>query len=151
MLAEMNIDEYLPHRYPMRLIDSILSVNDKVVRCKTIITEKSIFYEQNICGVYSWVGLELMAQTAGVFAYFQSKQSEPQVGLLLSMRKFSCSQPFFKLNDELVITAENIYLDESMGVFNCQIEVNGNLVASAKLSAIQSTELIDKLGEKHDG
>lgn len=132
-----DINKYLPHRYPMQLIDSILDVNAKLARCRTTVTTNNIFYDPIIGGIYSWVGLELMAQTAGIFAYLSNPQTEPQVGFLISMRKFSCEQLFFKLDDMLIITAENIYMQEGVGVFDCQIELNGDVVTLAKLTAIQ--------------
>lgn len=140
MMTNIDLEQCIPHRYPMRLVDSVLDVNAELARCKTIITERNIFYDPIINGVYSWVGLELMAQTAAVFAHWQSLQVKLQIGFLISARKFSCRQLFFKLDDILITTAVNEYLQEGIGVFNCQIELNGDLVASARLTAIQSAE-----------
>jgi len=139
----LNQQNYLPHRGRMCLIDSILEVNEKCARCQTLITKNNIFYNPQIDGIYAWMGLEFMAQTAGIFAYFNDHSREnitniePKIGFLLSVRKFSCSQPHFKANDLLTIIADNEYLQDNLGVFQCSIILNDKLVAAAKLNALQ--------------
>lgn len=130
-------EKCLPHRKPMCLIDSILEVSEKSVHCQTLITKNNIFYDPAICGIYAWIGIELMAQAAGIFAYFQNPSQKPSIGFLISVRKFTCVQPHFKLNDLLTVIADNEYLQDSMGVFQCGIMLNNKLVASAKLNAFQ--------------
>ena len=137
MMTGSDLGKYLPQCPPMRLIDTILAVDSKLARCKTTITTDNIFYDPNISGIYSWVGVELMAQTMAVLAHFPQPDTEPQIGYLISIRNFSCKQLFFQLGDTVIITAENEYLQDGIGVFACQIELNGCVVASAKLTAVE--------------
>lgn len=136
----MNLNIFLPQQPPMRLIDAIIEVNEKLANCQTTINENNLFYDTSIQGVYSWVGMELMAQTAAVFASFNSGQQEPQMGFLMSVRKFSSSVPYFKLHDSLGIIAHKEYLEDHVGVFQCEIFIKDQLIASAKLSAFQPTQ-----------
>lgn len=130
-------EECLPHRAPMLLIDSIIAVNEQSVSCLTTVREDNIFYDPNIGGIYAWVGIEFMAQATGVFAHFCNPQSTPALGFLISVRKFSCLRPHFKLGETLTIMANNEYLQDGVGVFQCCIISNGGIVASAKLNALQ--------------
>lgn len=135
-----SLDTYLPHKPPMRLIDSILAVNHKQATSAVTITENNLFYDTTIKGVYAWIGIELMAQTAAAFAFFQGEQQEPQMGFLISVRKFESERPYFKLNESLTIIAQNEYLDENIGVFSCKIMIDDKLIVSAKLNAFQPTK-----------
>jgi len=113
---KIDLERYLIQRYPMRLIDSVIEVTDHLVKCKAVVKEENVFYDPAICGIRSWVGLEFMAQTAAVFASFKnSQQSLPQIGFLISIRKFLCAELYFKLNDILIITAENLYMEDGVG------------------------------------
>ena len=135
----MQLNNFLPQQQPMRLIDSIFEVNDRFAKCSATISENNIFYDTTIQGVYSWVGIELMAQTAAVFASHRSGQGEPQVGFLMSVRKFSSTKPYFKLYDLLNIVANCEFLEDNIGVFDCGIYNESQLIASAKLNAFVPT------------
>lgn len=137
----LNPRKFLLHRSPMLFIDSIVAINEKSVCCQAIIKENNIFYDSAICGVHAWVGVEFMAQTMAAFANYQKPQAEPQIGFLMSVRKFSCLQSYFKLNEVLTIIADNEYLQDNVGVFQCRIMINNKLVASAKLSAFQPSSI----------
>jgi predicted hotdog family 3-hydroxylacyl-ACP dehydratase len=138
-------ENYLPHRSPMLLIDSILAINATTVSCQLTVRENNIFYDADVGGIHNWIGIEIMAQTAGVFAFFQNPEPKPQFGFLLSVRKFSCQQKYFNLHDVLTITAQNEYLQDNIGVFQCSIIIGNNLIASAKLNALQPTAEQTKL------
>lgn len=136
----MQLEKFIPQQPPMRLIDVIIEVNDKLASCHATISENNIFYDATIQGVYSWVGVELMAQAAAVFASYQGRKNEPQMGFLMSVRKFSSSVPYFKLHDALRIIAHKEYLEDNVGVFQCEIFLNHKLIASANLNAFVPTK-----------
>lgn len=133
----MNIENYIPHRHGMRLIDKIIEVNDDYALCETHINHDSLFYCPSISGIMPWIGIEFMAQTVAVFAGFQQHKSEPDIGLLLSVRQFICTKPYFSENTCLIIKATKIYLEDNVGVFQCDIELKKESVASARLNTLQ--------------
>lgn len=133
----MNIENYIPHRHGMRLIDKIIDVNDNYALCENHINHNSLFYCPSILGIMPWIGIELMAQTVAVFAGFQQHKSEPDIGLLLSVRQFTCTKPYFPKNTCLIIKATKIYLEDNVGVFQCDIELNNESIASARLNTLQ--------------
>ena len=134
-----NTELFLPQQGPMKLIDSIVLINEKSAICKTVITENNLFYDASIKGIYAWIGIEFMAQTIAVFATSKNLQ-EPRIGFLMSVRKFAYDQPYFKLGDSLTIVANREYLDEKIGVFGGKITKNNRQVATAKLTAYQPTK-----------
>ncbi len=137
---QLSLENMLPQQPPMRLIDSILEVNEKFAKSRVKITENNLFYDSEICGIYAWVGIEFMAQTVAAFASFQSNQPKPQIGFLISVRKFSSNKPYFALGDNLTVIADKEYLEENVGVFACRIMLDDQVIASAKLNAFQPSE-----------
>ena len=139
-MIEFNLEQALPHQTPMRLIDRIIEVNDEFAQCEAIITENHLFYQAALKGIYPWVGIEIMAQTAGVFAYaknYQSQHDKAKIGFLMSVRQFISTIDYFPLKSKLLVTAYNTFLDDSIGTFDCKIEINNDVVASTKLNAYQ--------------
>lgn len=137
------IEKFIPHKLPMRLIDKIIEVNDNKSICEAYLTENHIFYDKKINGIYSYVLLELMAQTSGVLARFQGGRSlddQPRVGFLLSIRKFKSSRAYFTVNNTLRIIAEKIYIEDSLGAFNCYVSLDDEIIANARLNAIEPTD-----------
>ncbi len=132
-----SLDNVLPQQPPMRLLDAVIEVNHELAHCKTTITKENIFYHSDAEGIYAWVGMELMAQTAAVFASHQGKGDMPAMGFLLSVRKFSSDRPIFKLGETLEILAKKIYLEDNIGCFDCTIKLNHQVVATGKLNAFQ--------------
>lgn len=136
----LNVERFIPHRKPMALIDEIIEINQDLVHAKTIITKGNIFYDAQINGIYAWVGIEFMAQTMAAFASSQNPHQEPQIGYLISVRNFSSTVPYFALGETLDIMAHKEFLQQDIGVFQCEIFSKNKLLASAKLSAYQPSQ-----------
>jgi predicted hotdog family 3-hydroxylacyl-ACP dehydratase len=139
-MREFTLDDALLQKPPMRLLDRIITINNTHAICEAQITPQHLFYQPVIDGVYAWVGIEMMAQTAAVFVYAQQCQNEvaaPRIGFLMSVRQFQSSLTHFPAGQPLVTTAVNTLLDQEMGVFECHIHSDNQLIATAKLSAYQ--------------
>jgi len=134
------VERFVPHRESMALIDSIVEINQELVHCKSTIMEDNIFYDTEIAGVYAWVGIEFMAQTMAVFVSSQNPQQKPQIGFLISVRNFSSTVPYFRLGERLDIIAHKEFLQQDIGVFQCEIFSKNKLLASAKLNAFQPSQ-----------
>ena len=64
---------------------------------KTTITKRKYFYHSDAEGIYAWVGMELMAQTAAVFASHQGKAICQQWVFIKLLENFQAIVLFFKL------------------------------------------------------
>ncbi len=124
----------LPHSSRMCLIESVELVDDNKAVCILTIKESDIFYDNKIQGVYNWFGIEFMAQSVGIYAGYHSQGAYPEVGLLLSVRKFKSTVNYFGLDETLIVTAEKSFIEDKIGVFNCNININDNLVCQARLN-----------------
>jgi len=143
----LNIDQLIPHREGMQLIEKVISVNSAYIVCESKITTNSLFYDSNIHGIYSWVGIEYIAQAISAYDSAQHLQEDstgqPPIGFLLSVRKFIANQSIFPCDAILTITANEIFLDDGVGVFNGDIQINDQTIVQAKLSTYRPNK--DKL------
>ena len=73
----MNNKKYLatilPHKEPMILIDDIVdySLEEKWLKSCVTITKDSLFFDKDLNGIDSIIGIEYMAQTIGCYAYYR--------------------------------------------------------------------------------
>jgi predicted hotdog family 3-hydroxylacyl-ACP dehydratase len=80
-----------------------------------------------------------MAQACGAYAGSKAlEQGAPvQIGLLLGTRRYQARVPRFRLGDRLIVSVSEIYSDKNMGAFDCRIEREAELLATAQLSVYQ--------------
>ena len=60
-----------------------------------------------------------------------------RIGYLLGTRDFQAQRDWFHDGDRLVVTATVFLSEGGMGVFDCRVELNNELVASARLNVFQ--------------
>jgi predicted hotdog family 3-hydroxylacyl-ACP dehydratase len=102
----------LPHVLPMLLVDELISsTDDSAVIGATIRGD----YPFSVDSVGTWVGLELMAQSAAVLSKLrnQQKSEKPSLGFLLGSRSYTAYVPEFSPGQQVLV---EIRLDpESLG------------------------------------
>ena len=133
---------YLPHQPPMVLIERVLHVDAESVCCQvTVSTEGPLAPFLNSDGqLPAWFGVEIMAQTIGVWSGWQGKQtdqSEPKPGMLLGGRGYRAVQPVFPANAQLNVTLRLLMRDEKLGCFEGEIMHDGEVLASGRLNTYQ--------------
>ena len=133
-----SVNDLLPHAPPMVLLDEVLRWEQGTVATTLTIRPESLFFTPD-SGVPSYVGLEYMAQTCGIYAGIEAKiQGHPvRLGFLLGTRNFHASRDSFHLGDRLVIEATEVFRQDGMGVFDCRIKIGNEEVASAQLNLYQ--------------
>ncbi len=145
-----SVNALLPHAPPMVLLDEVLGWEQgKVATALTIRPESPFFSQEG--GVPSYIGLEYMAQTCGVYAGIEAKNQEQPVrlGFLLGTRNFHASIDRFLLGDRLVIEATEVFRQDGMGVFDCRIKNGDEEIASAQLNLYQPDD--NHTGESSNG
>ena len=137
-LKKYQVAEVIPHRGGMILIDEIVDYNDSSLVASVVITESSLFVDHTN-GVPVWVGIEYMAQAIAAWAGTQAKASNESVkiGLLLGTRQYIANKSYFSIGSQLLISVQQTYRDNELGVFECKIE-DSQLIAEAALSVYQS-------------
>lgn len=142
------LETILPHKIPMVLIDDIkeYSIEENWLESIVTISEDSMFYDENIKGVSSIVGIEYMAQTIGCYAFLKRKQEEPKVGFLLGTRLYNNALEKFSLNKTYSIRVSEIFSDNSLFSFSCLIfDENREEVASAMINVYQGENMEEVL------
>lgn len=67
----LDLATLLPHRDPMILLSTAVDYGDDFATAVVHISEASPFFDAELGGVPSWVGMEYMAQTIGIWAGHQ--------------------------------------------------------------------------------
>jgi predicted hotdog family 3-hydroxylacyl-ACP dehydratase len=142
------LEKILPHKKPMILIDDIIkySLEDNWLESIVTIREDSIFYDKNIEGISSIVGIEYMAQTIGCYAFLRRKQEKPHIGFLLGTRLYNNSIEKFSLGKSYIIKVSEIFTDNSLFSFDCFIyDENNDEIASAMINVYQDEKASEVL------
>ncbi len=142
------LEKILPHKKPMVLIDDVTSYSLEEGWLRSIVTirEDSIFYDKNIEGVSSVVGIELMAQTIAAFAFLYSGKEEPQIGFLLGTRLYNNKYSVFKKGETLEILVKQIFYSEDIVSFESFIyNENKEEISSATINVYQNDNIEERL------
>lgn len=119
---QFTIDEVVPHKATMSLLDELVDNGDDWIKTKLTITPNSVFVTEK--GVPSWIGIEYMAQSVAAFAGLRRRLDgkEAIIGFLVGMRKYTCSHSYFPVGAELTVTAKSDFeSDNGLGAFQCTI------------------------------
>jgi len=133
------VSDLLPHAPPMVLLDEVVcwERGNEVSASITIHAQSPFFLDNN--GVPSYVGLEYMAQTCGIYAGLEAlAHNRPvRLGFLLGTRNFHASLRWFERGEKLFITARKVLHEDTMGVFDCRIRNAEAEIVSAQLNLYQ--------------
>lgn len=149
------LDELLPHRAPMMLIDGIESFDPerRALTATVLIGPNQLLFSPSIGGVPNWVAIEYMAQTcaalAGCFDKTVAPDQPARPGLLLGTRKLELNLERFEAGRTYRITSVNAFQDSDAAAFECSIaDETGNVVATATLNAYRPPNLENFLREQ---
>lgn len=134
---KVSVTDLLPHAGDMVLLDEIVDYNEDSVTANVIVTEDSIFYEDELKGVHASVGLEWMAQAIAAVAGIHALQNKQpiRVGFLLGTRCYKPREIIFPTGHAYIIAVNKLYHEENgLSVFECSIHENGNLIVEANLN-----------------
>ena len=138
----LHLETLLPHRAPMLLLSEAVDYDETSASALIHISTHSPFFDAELGGVPSWVGMEYMAQTIGIWSGYQQlkKKSAVHAGFLLGSRRYECNSPIFPVGCTLQLSAKLVYHDDSgLGAFDCLIESatieNKNIIANAQIKA----------------
>jgi predicted hotdog family 3-hydroxylacyl-ACP dehydratase len=128
----------LPHKHPMLLLDRLIASGKDGIAVEVTIRKEYPFTGHTIG---SWIGLEFMAQAAGVLAALNSSASveEPQIGFLLGTRRYTAHAPEFSPGQKLKIevTLEPSNGSQMMSAKGVIADEAGKLLCEASLTLYQ--------------
>ena len=140
----MDAIQFIPHEQPMVFVGHLIEASDNFAIAELVIRPELMFCEAE--GLPTWSSIELMAQTISVYAGHKGKMSglQPKIGFLLGTRKMQLPVPYFALGETVRIKAEQGYLHEGLGQFQCEIEYREHRF-SAMLSVFEPPEMKEEL------
>ncbi len=126
---------YLPHRYPMLLVDRILSIEGNIVRAIKNVTMNEPFFQGHYPGKPIMPGvliLEAMAQ-AGAVLLLARKEYQGMIPLIGAIDDVKLRRPVVP-GDQLLTTAELIGVKGSVGRLKAEASVDGQIAATMMMT-----------------
>jgi predicted hotdog family 3-hydroxylacyl-ACP dehydratase len=132
------MDAWVPHRGPMNLLDDVEHCDDHAIVARVRVPAGGLFHGAD--GVPAWVGIEYMAQAVAAWSGARARAGggSPRIGYLLGSRRYEAAVPAFGVGAELRVFAScELMSDNGLGMFDCRIEQDGRVLASARLSVFE--------------
>ena len=139
------VGDYLPHRAPMLLLDRVIQVSDERVVCEVTINHHGVLAPfLNTQGeLPAWFGVEIMAQTVGVWSGFHARQRgdrDIRPGMLLGGRGYRAAVATFAADSTLRVEMHLLMRDDKLGSFEGEIRSQDQVLASGRLNTYQPDE-----------
>jgi len=135
------MDAWVPHRGAMSLLDAVAHRDELGVEARVRVPAAGLFNVEG--GVPAWVGIEYMAQAIAAWSGGRARAGggSPKIGYLLGSRRYEAVLPVFPAGAELRVLAQcELMADNGLGMFDCRIEHDGRVLASARLSVFEPPE-----------
>ena len=133
------VDELLPHRGNMRLLDQVLVSDD--MRVVAAFTPKAgSWYADADGNMPAWIGIELMAQAVAAQVALKKRRAGQslKIGALLGSKRYQSQVPSFATGEEFGVVAREVMSDESgLGAYDCEIVQAGAVLAVATLKVYE--------------
>ena len=137
---KINIQEYLPHRYPFLLVDRVQEISENGITAVKNVSFNEPYFQGHFPNEPIMPGvliIESLAQASGVFA-FVSNNKTPSDGYsvyLAGVDKSRFKRPV-RPGDVLTLHAKISAVKLSLHKFDCEAYVGKDFVCSAILSCI---------------
>jgi predicted hotdog family 3-hydroxylacyl-ACP dehydratase len=139
-----SIEDLIPHRPPMRLLDELVSHSDEATLCRVRITAGSTFVRHG--QVPALVAVEYIAQCISVHATMQSIRAAggakvtPRIGYLIGVRQFELHRSHFLVGDELMVSAKHVWGNDQAAVFHGEVACGDAVAAEGDLTVAMPTD-----------
>ena len=132
------LEDILPHRPPMVLIDEVVSFDEADGSLVAAATIRPEWCE-------NFVAIELMAQAsaalAGIHDRLAGGKDPARAGFLLGTRRLSLGIDRFEVGRRYLVTSKNVFRDGEAASFECTVRDGDRTVASAVLNAYRPHDI----------
>ncbi len=137
---DINIEDLLPHRDRMLLIDEILEVDDKAAVTRATVTDRWPFFDGK--AVDSLVLIELVAQTAGINnSWVRIKkrgQDSEKKGWLVGIKQSRFCVDSVSLHDQIITRTENQFEYENYRHVTGVARIGDDIIGEISLQLFQT-------------
>jgi predicted hotdog family 3-hydroxylacyl-ACP dehydratase len=133
------IEELIPHRAPMSLLDHVVSTDGHHIVCALTIRDGATFVENG--RVPATVAIEYMAQAAAAWlGALARSRAEPtgSSGFLVGLREVVLHVDAFVRGEQLEVHAHHTWGSEAFMSFDCKVVIAGRDVATATLNVLRT-------------
>lgn len=146
MMSDLSVENWIPHRGAMRLLDRMVMVDDACAVAEVDVPLDGIFTRDGEVPV--WIGIEYMAQTISAWAGGRARRQggAPRLGLLLGSRSYTAHCAGFPAGTTLRVQARcELMGDNGLGLFDCRIDLGETAMATARVSVFEPANAMEFL------
>lgn len=129
----MTIEDYLPHRPPMLLLDEVVEIGETRAVCRTEIKADCVFAIAGI--VHPSALIEIVAQCCATLIG-GTGTGAPKPGMIVSCRQADFFVAELRVGDQLELVADRLAGDAPLSTFDCTVARRGEPIAAIQLSAM---------------
>ncbi len=128
-----DLGDLVPHRGPMRLLDSVVAHGERSIECVTTIRADHAFLDDGKVDVVLCV--ELVAQAVAAYVGYQDWVTgrKPELGFIVSCREASFEVGSLSLGDTLTVSATHVWGESQVGSFKGNVRRGSVAVAAVEL------------------
>ena len=144
-MLDINIEDYLPHRGKMKLIDEALEVDDGMAVTVSTVTKDWPLEEGD--RVSPVVLVELVAQSSNLAVMWEKKKNgdEGGKGWLVGIKKAEFFIDAVPLHSRLITAVEEVYASDNYVVLEGTVSLNDNLIAKITIQAFKPSKDLEKM------
>ena len=135
----------LPHKGRMFLLNRVVEVDCDAYSIKTQVdvTAESMFYDEALGGIPSYVAFEYMAQSISALSGIDGRRKglPPKVGVILSVSDFRTVVPVLAKGAVVTVSVCQQDIVDKVFSFNCAAYIGNTVVASGKLTVMEVDDL----------
>jgi predicted hotdog family 3-hydroxylacyl-ACP dehydratase len=139
-MTDISIEDLIPHRGGMKLIDEIIEVDENKAVTRAVVAETWPLFDGQ--AVNPMVLIELVAQTAGVCNGFERIKSlgmdSEKKGWLVGIKKSGFSIDAIPLNKQIITTCEVVFRYEKYRDMLGVSRIGQDIVGEVSLQIFQS-------------
>ena len=133
----INIEDYIPHRKPIRIISEVVEMKEKSAITRAVVKSSWPLYDGN--AVNSLVLIEAIAQTAALIeGHKKKKQGKAGAkGWLVGIKSAEFKQATIPVDTRLIIAVKSLYSFDNYGVIEGTVKSGEDVLAVAVLQALR--------------
>ncbi len=134
------INELVPHRGRMLLIDEVVDWGKEFTVVHLEVRENNLFVRDGV--VDPVVGLEYMSQAVAAWAGMSAANANRPVrlGYIIGCRSLKNYVEAFRVGQKILVNVQRTWGDLELGVFNCSMHEGDSLLSEATLTVYQEPE-----------
>jgi predicted hotdog family 3-hydroxylacyl-ACP dehydratase len=141
-MTGINIDDLLPHRNRMKLVDEVVEVDEQTAVTRSRVTEKWPLFEDN--SVNPIVLIELIAQTAGISLGWTDKKNKginPEgKGWLVGIKEATFYLEKIPVHSQIITDSKKVFDFDNYKEIRGISKIKGEIAGKVTVQVVQSNQ-----------